>query len=487
MSDALKSIVQFVNVPPAATVSMPHGLRVGGLPVRPDALSPGRYGALFTVTGDEVNVYATNNDSSARSVNILAEHWHSIERAFGAVQIRELAPQPIILNPAEGLLGVGQQGNTVIVDDVYGSDVLGMREEFPFKTIGAALAASQPGDVVFVRPGVYTAPAGGIVIPDDVGLIGASPNVCEIQLLGVTADTDLVTMGERSRLEGLMLRLTSNMHVNLRGIVFPGNTASNARVRSALVRVDNAAAGAVGSSNVYAIHSDGTGIVEDIENLRGVNVRLVSAGGGVKRGMLLDNANAFSCTDVLFTLANAGGAGSFIGVETNHPGALFLGQVISVDAPTADISQTQGSLKLGGASDLINVNANGLGFGVLYHPAMMIFGEVGNMPNGVRYLRPGSGGTVSMSDVFVRLPQAALLKEISVRAGTPPGGASVDTFTIRKNGVDTIMTTTLTGPQDTAVRNDVSVGFAAGDDVSVQVSTMAGSATADLLIVLAYY
>lgn len=49
-------------------------------------------------------------------------------------------------------------GNTVTVDAVYGNDTSGKRgvASLPFLTLGAAKAAAQSGDLVWVRPGSYT-------------------------------------------------------------------------------------------------------------------------------------------------------------------------------------------------------------------------------------------------------------------------------------------------------------------------------------------
>lgn len=58
---------------------------------------------------------------------------------------------------------------------------------------------------------------------------------------------------------------------------------------------------------------------------------------------------------------------------------------------------------------------------------------------------------------------------------------------MRKNGVDTALTVTLTGAQTSNLRSDVSVTFAAGDRLSIKVVTGGGSATSDVVVVPAMY
>ena len=74
------------------------------------------------------------------------------------------------------------------------------------------------------------------------------------------------------------------------------------------------------------------------------------------------------------------------------------------------------------------------------------------------------------------------MRAIFVRAVAGPGGAIVDTFIVRKNGVDTAMTVTLTGAQTSNIRDDVSVTFAAGDDLSIRVQTGSGTNTQDVVV-----
>jgi hypothetical protein len=111
----------------------------------------------------------------------------------------------------------------------------------------------------------------------------------------------------------------------------------------------------------------------------------------------------------------------------------------------------------------------------------MVFGDPGALPAATRYFYPGAQ-QVSSSPVFVRIPAAAIIKSLSIRATTAPGGVAITTVTAQKNGIDTILVVTLIGAQVTNVEAAVSVSFAAGDDLSVKVDN--NGATQDVIVVV---
>lgn len=461
-------------MPVGVPTSLPHGLqRPAGVAVIPDIVTPGEGGANFTVTADATNVTVTNNGPAAADLDVEVESWHSFERSFPAGAIA-LTPQPFVANAAAGLGVQLNQGNTVLVDQVFGDDATGQREGRPFATVAAALAVAQAGDAVIVRPGTYEL-AAGITLPTAVFLVGNTSRVI-LQMTNVTADTTLVTMGVGSQLVGIRLILTSAEHHTLVGIDFPGATAASARATTIKLEIDNSGAGA-GDSDVIGVRSNGTGVSPTyFENLDNVNITVESIGGGTKRGILVGGANTFEATD---TIVQAVGVG--IGIETADASAVFIGQALIIDGADADISQTAGSLRVGGATDLANVDANGLGFGTLFHPNTLIFGDPAALPNGTRFLYPGAS-PASATEVFVRLPAAAVVKGLSVRVTTPPGGADSCVITVRRNGVDTALAVTLTGAQTSGVNSSVSVGFAAGDTISIK--TVETGATQDIIVVV---
>lgn len=93
-----------------------------------------------------------------------------------------------------------QTGDTVWVDSVNGNDGTGLsgRQDKPFLTIGAALVASAPGDLVAIRPGSYSE---SIVVPTGVSLIGLGGP--ERTLVTGTAGFDTVTLSDGCYVQGI--------------------------------------------------------------------------------------------------------------------------------------------------------------------------------------------------------------------------------------------------------------------------------------------
>ena len=367
----------------------------------------------------------------------------------------------------------------MLVDEVFGSDVTGARQGEPFATIEAGLAAALPGDAVIVRPGFYN-PVAGLVIPDDVTLIGTAIGTTHIEMLNVVANTTLVTMGNNSRVGFLHMNLTSALHVNLTAVDFPGTTTLSSLVRSCRITVDNSGAGA-GSSDVIGVKSDGTGASgQTISNITDVDINIVSTGGGAKRGIRIGGPSTLTSVGTNVVVTGVG-PGSYIGVESTHASALALLQAIIASGISADISQTLGILRLGGASLLSTANANGKGFESFTLRTLLTFGDPGTLQNGTRYFYPGTAAS-SPTPVLVRLPNPGIAKGLSVRASVAPGGIDTCTITVQKNGVDTGIVVTLTGAQLTGFIDTVSVGFGVGDDLSVKV--VESGSTADVICVL---
>lgn len=212
-------------------------------------------------------------------------------------------------------------GNALRVDQIFGNDATGIRFGPPFMTINAALLQAKSGDVVLVYPGTYNEK---ITIPAGVAIFGTANTT--IQQTNVISDTDLITMGENSTLANVTLSLTSTQHVNLRGIVFSGTTSITAKVALCRMIVDNSTASIGGTSNVYGIHSTGTGLpIPSNPTINNSFVFVKSKGNGNKRAVLVDGANNFNVKDSTLTVLFFGGSGSFVAAETNNIAAnLFL-------------------------------------------------------------------------------------------------------------------------------------------------------------------
>ncbi|PEF60673.1 hypothetical protein [Bacillus cereus] len=355
----------------------------------------------------------------------------------------------------------------------------------PFRTINGAItainAAGTSGILIFVFPGFYDET---ITIPAGNYLRGISAGAVIIRKQNVIENTTLLTMGENTRVEDISLLLTSSSHVVLKGVSFPGTTSQTSRLRSVIITVDNSTASSAGSSNVIGIHSFGTGLPDESASIiRTVTATVRSSGMGIKRTLLIDsNVNFMRCRDINFTCTNVGsGSGSYIGAEVNQVGAQLTIRMGSIQGTTADISQTVGTLNVG-TTNLINSNANSLSFNAVQQPAMIIWADPGSLPNGAtRFYRPGTA-SVSTTEVFIRLNQKAVIKSLGVRALSGPGGTNINTWTIRKNGVDTLLTVSLTGTQVSNVNSGSSVSFQAGDSISLKVVTSATTAITDTVV-----
>lgn len=357
-------------------------------------------------------------------------------------------------------------GKVLRVDSVFGSDARGARHGIPFASISAALSAAVSGDTVWIFPGTY---AESFTIPSGVSVLGLTATAVKITK-AVSIATDLITMGENSRLENITLTLTSSSHVQLRGVVFPGTTSATSKVVNIILTVDNSTAGA-GTSNVYGIHSNGTGLPgEEFSALRASTLTVNSVGAGAKRGILVDSASDFHMRDSNIAVTN-NGTGSAIGAETNNASATFTTRTSTISgintgtpSAAADISQTAGIMTVA-TTDLLNANANGLGFSTAVSPNIIVWADSGTLSAGTNFMQVGTASPGNQ--MFVRCPQSLIVKSLSVQTATAPG--STDTWTLFKNGVATTFTVALTTPATSNVNNAKSVSFATGDRISLQI------------------
>jgi hypothetical protein len=384
------------------------------------------------------------------------------------------------LDALKGLPALPRYGNVAVVDAVNGDDATASVNGLPFLTPGAALSAAAVGDIVLVLPGTYALTA-GLVMPTGVTLMGLAHRPTTLQMLNVIGATVLMTMAPNSELQGLTLQLTSALHVDLTGVYFPPALGADAHITDCTIEVSNVGAGA-GNSTVLGVHSGGTTMpAANIFALNDVRVRVTSTGTGQKRGVLVDTAvQNFGAAN---TVIRAVGGTDVIGAEVNFAGATLRLEVGQVYGSIADVSQTLGTLILG-STLLDNYTANGKSLTTASYGAIQCFADDGALTNGVRYMYPGTAAS-SPTEVFIRLPQATLVIGMSIRARVAPGATDTCVFTVRKNGVATALTLTLTGAQLTAQTVNLSATFTATDDLSLQTNDT--GATQDVMVVLSFY
>lgn len=377
----------------------------------------------------------------------------------------------------------GGFGNTLIVDQVNGSDTDTTRGAVngpAFKTISAALAQAQPGDLVWVFPGVYNE---AIVIPPGVILEGVAINSVIVQQLDVTAATTLITIGEGATISQINGLLTSSMHVPLRGIEHNTGIVAEAStyIIECIITVDNSGAGA-GTSDVYGFYSTGSGSTEIPDYLVETIIEVFSTGDGAKRGIYIDSP---TLQEIIFSLLLATGGTDVIGAEINNPDGIFIAQNGELAGDTADISQTAGSLQLSSVY-LAHSTANALGFDAQEYPTYFSWADQNSLIGGGQTFYMGPA-TSLYTPIYTEAFQKFVAFILKVRVETPPGVGQSTTWTLQKNGIDTPLTVTLSGTEMSATLTGVSDNFSAGDLISMKMVTSAGALTGGAGVTVAIY
>lgn len=406
-------------------------------------------------------------------------------------------------------------GNTITVDAVNGDDVTGKKGRSPFKTINAAIAAATTDvDLIQVYPGTYEMSA-GITLPSNTTLRGAATQAVTLQMTNVTSDTTLLTMGDNCRVEDVALKLTSAGHHTLVGIEFPGTTSITAKLRPSTLTVDNTAAGDVGTSNVYGVLCNSTGDLGSanfsFNCLKGSTITVKSAGGGKKRGVLVNAAGAMTARDMnIFASGSSIGGGSFVGIETLDAGSKMETRATTIYGSTSDIRQTSGSITLGPGTDLALHSAGGLAFSTFQYPTVLYYGTVGSLsasqpaivPNDYAlYLTPGAAAVQPLVNfttprvftvyqypdskiAYYSMQQKSIVFGLFVTASIGPTNTNcTSSVFVMKNGVDTALTATLIDGIQSVRVSDKSIDFNQYDLLSVRVEVTGSTNTTHDLIV----
>jgi hypothetical protein len=334
--------------------------------------------------------------------------------------------------------------------------------------VNAAVTDATSGTTIWVHPGTYNLTA-GITLPAGVALRGQNTQTTTIQMLGVTADTTLLTMGENTRVEDLTLKLTSSSHYTLKGILFSGTTAATAKLRTSVLTVDNSAASSGGTSIVSGVEAAGTGTLSassfSFNSLKGSTINVYSNGGGPKRGIRVTNTNVISARDLNIYVAqptSTASTGSYVGVEAADPsntGSVQLRTTtVGTVTPTGGQSYTASDIlqsnpatitdptylaspgiQVGPGVDLVTKTAGGKGFSTYTYPTTIYYGLKGDIKNGTSggYLWPGTQAiSASFPDTgtpaaYYRIQQPTLLTGISAGLNAAPGTGNSVTILVR--------------------------------------------------------
>ena len=195
-------------------------------------------------------------------------------------------------------------GNTIVVDQINGSDATGQVNGLPFQTVNAAvtymgtLVLPAGGVTCWILPGTY-ALTGGLTIPNTCSLRGLSLQTTRLtwaaSVPGGTAT--MLTMGENTRVEDLSLTLTStNATTNLVGIALPGTTSVTSKLRVSVLTVDNSGLAVGTTTNVYGVLCSGAGVLGpatfSFNMLKGSTINVRSNGAGNKFGIYMPSTSA---------------------------------------------------------------------------------------------------------------------------------------------------------------------------------------------------
>jgi hypothetical protein len=409
-------------------------------------------------------------------------------------------------------------GNTLRVDAVYGNDTAASASRYtdPFLTIGNALAHAVSGENVLVSAGIYDET---ITIPNGVSIRGASVQTCIVRQANVTGNTTLVTMGENTRLEDMTLSLTSAQHHTLKGIVFGGTTTATAKLRTAVVTVNNASASSGGSSTVIGVECNGTGTLGpgsfSFNSLKGSTINVYSNGGGIKRGILVSNTNIASTRDINIYVAqptSTASTGSYVGIETNDPsstGSIQLrSTTVGTTTPTvgqsytaSDILQTtpatitnptylaSAGIQIGPGTDLVTKTAGSKGFSTYTYPTIVHYGLKGTVKSATTdaYLWPGTQQIAvgnfpdpGIPAAFYRIQQPALLSGISFSVAIAPGTGYNLTALVKYTPVggtitNTAFTVTISNTQTEGTFYNSSVSLNTGDKLHLFLTYSGGN------------
>ena len=430
-----------------------------------------------------------------------------------------------VVNTPITTLGVGaypRLGNTVVVAGVNGNDLTGAINGLPVATVeqglALALAAAPTPITVWMAPGTYTlaSTTTGITIPDGCSIRGLSLQTTRIVMVGTNpgSTVTLLTMGENSRVEDVSLTLTStNATTNLVGVRTPNTTSNTSKLRTAVVTVNNAGLAVGTTTNVYGVLDDGTGTLGpatfSFNFCRAVTINVLSNGGGVKRGVFVNGANDITFRDTNVYVAappDAASTGSYVGIETTNVDADAEFRTSSISGPStaggytgSDILQTlpvigvitNKGIQLGPGVDLVNKTAGGKPFTTYVTPSTLIYGLNGNAQNATHYMWPGVQLNSDNTEIFYRFQQRSIVQGMSVNMRTAPGVGRSLVFTVRKSttgvagsGVATVMTATVSDLNRTGYQYGVSVDFAQGEYLSLQIVGGAGVAAADITVEL---
>lgn len=362
----------------------------------------------------------------------------------------------------------------IYVDQIRGDDVTGAVSTtatdaiMPFKTLASALvsagAISGSGHVVvYLSAGTYNIVA-GLVLGDNISIVGVDASSVIINYT-TSATSTMITMGNSCRLEQLTLLMNTTSNVSMTGITFPNATTTTSKIRN--VFLDMSATGA-GTGSVIGVFVPATsGVDPYFTNIRATTIRTTSIMTGTERGILVNATGAkLNCRDIIIWSTGIGG--NCIGAETNATGCTLYLSTSTIKGITADISQTQGNIHLS-STCLHSGNANGKNFTQCTNTGQLVFSDPGGIGTSTpRYYRFGTYA-IGTTEVKLKFNSPTVVRNLRVVGITAGSVTRVYTWYVRKNGVNTILSTGITNGDLTSANTTNTVQFNTGDELSISV------------------
>jgi len=388
-------------------------------------------------------------------------------------------------------------GNILHVDPVNGTSTGPI-----FSSVEVAVSSSTvaPGTTIWLLPGVYTL-SNTMTIPNGVSVCGMYPNTVTLQMLNVTADTILITLGSGSTLQNCNILLTSQGSYTLVAVLFTANVPSTAsHIIGCSITVNNSATATIGGSGLLVagvlVHGAGnvpiTTLTPYIYNsIQSSFITIYSNGLSKVRGILIEGSNTelLTCSDCVIYIAppTNPGIGSYIGIETSVGNTYCICNSTTVSGPTADISQTGGQILLGGGSTLVNKNANSLPFSTSNPYTTFYYSILGNISSGPSsgYILPGTlfaqASYPNPTTLSYPFTQACILYGVTLSSNVGPSSLNTVTVNIYKNG-NQVITTSISGNLTVSTHYSSTVKFAMYDTLQVTLAYSGGASNSAMNI-----
>jgi hypothetical protein len=349
-----------------------------------------------------------------------------------------------------------------------------------------------PGTTIWLLPGTYTL-ANPITIPNGVSVCGMYPNTVTLQMLNVTSNTILITLGSGSTLQNCNILLTSQGSYTLVAVLFTANVPSPpSHIISCSITLNNSATSTVGGSGLLVagvlVHGVAnvpiTSLTPYIYNsIQSSFITIYSNGLSRVRGILVEGSNTelLTCSQCIIYIAppTNPSVGSYIGIETSVGNTYCICDSTTISGPTADISQTGGQILLGAGSSLVNKTANSLPFSTSNPYTTFYYAVLGNISASPSsgYILPGivlaQASYPNPTTLSYSFTQSCILYGVTLSSSVAPSNANTVTANIYKNG-NQLITTTISGNQTASTHYSSSVKFARYDTIQVTLTYSGG-------------